>query len=67
MCVLVCVYFGEMGIRNRSSCQDTQTDGILHRLASQGAMGALVLGKSSVEVKSTVTEMKEGFPLSSDL
>ncbi len=67
VCACVCVCVGEGGIRNGSGCQGTQARGILHRLASQGAMGALVLSKSPVEVKSTVTEMKGGFPPPSDL
>lgn len=67
MYVCVCVCFGEEGIWNKSGCQGKEVHGILHRLASQGAMGALVLGKSPVEVKSAVIEMKGGFPPPSDL
>lgn len=65
----VCVYVCRRGgvSETGNGCQGTQARGILHRLASQGAMGALVLGKSPVEVKSTVTEMKGGFPPPSDL
>lgn len=57
-CVCVCVLW----IRKGSGCQGTRACGILRRLASHGAAGAQVLGKSPAEVKSAVTEMKGGSP-----
>lgn len=57
-CLSVCVLW----IRKGSGCQGTRACGILRRLASHGAMGAQVLGKSPAEVKSAVTEMKGGSP-----
>lgn len=62
VCAFVLRDRGWGGVWNRSCCQGTRARGILHRLASQGAMGAPALGKSPAEVKSAVIEMKGGSP-----